>query len=142
MVDVGAGLRPGQGGQMKTQTYALRELSQLRRVQLVVQLGLSGKNNAQHLFLGGLHARQHAHFLEHAVAQVLRLIDDEQYLASVAVLFRQKLIERREHFRLFHVERRKAELHEDALQKRGGRQLRLVDLRHDRIALQFTQEGL
>ena len=126
---------------MEAQAHALRELKQFGRIELVVELRLSGENDAQRLFLGGLDAGQHAHFLEHAVAEVLRLVDYQQHLAPADVLFHQELIQRRQDLRLLHVEGREAELHQDGLQKRRGRELGLVDLRHDGIGLQFAQEG-
>ena len=48
-------------GQMKAQPDALRELHQFRGIELVVELGLAGQDDAQHLLLGGLHAGEHAH---------------------------------------------------------------------------------
>src|SRR4029077_12873339 len=53
---VRAHFRRGQGRQMKSQAYALRELYQLRRVQLLIELGLAGQDDAQHLLFGGLYA--------------------------------------------------------------------------------------
>ena len=41
-----------------------------------------------------------------------------------------------------HLERRKSELHQHAVQETGGRQLGLVDLRNDDVLLQFVQERL
>ena len=83
----------GERGQMETQTHALRELLQFGRIELVVEFGLAGENDAQGLLLGGLYAGQHAHFLEHAVTQVLRLVDDQQHLAPADVLFHQELVQ-------------------------------------------------
>jgi hypothetical protein len=58
------------------------------------------------------------------------------------VLLGQKLIERRQHFRLFHVERCEAELHEHGLQKSRGGELRLIDLRDHHVRLELAQESL
>jgi hypothetical protein len=128
--------------EVEAQADALRELQQLRRVELLVELGLPGENDAQHLFLGGLDAREQAHFFEHPVAQVLRLVDDQQHLAIVGVLLDQEGIERAQHFRLLHLERREAELHQHRLQELDGRELRLVDLRNHHVLLELPQECL
>ena len=70
--------------QMEAQADALRELHELRRIELFVELGLAGENDAQHLLLGGLDAGQHADLLEHLQREVLRLVDDQQHLAAGA----------------------------------------------------------
>ncbi len=126
---------------MEAQAHALRELDQLRRVELVVELGLPRQDDAQHLVLGGLHAREHADLLEHLVAEVLRLVDDQQHLAAVGVLLDQEIVERREHLGLPHLEGLEAELHQHALQELDRRHLRLVDLADHHVLLQLAQEG-
>ena len=112
---------------MKAQANALRELLELGRIELVIELGLARQNDAQHLVLGGLDAREQTHFLEHALRQVLRLIDHQHHLAASAVLLEQEIVERREQLRLLHVERLEAELHQHRLQELDRRHLRLVD---------------
>ena len=55
---------------------------------------------------------EQADFLEHAQAEVLRLVDYEQHLAAGRVLLDQELVERREQLRLAHLEGLEAELHQ------------------------------
>src|SRR5258708_585915 len=142
MIDVRRCLSLGEGGKVKSQAYPLHELNQLGRIELVAELRLPCENDAQGLLLGGLDARQQAYLFEHAVTQVLGFIDDQQNLAPIDMLFHQELIQRRQDFRLLHVEGRKTELHQDGLQERRRRQLGLVDLCDDGIGLQFAQESL
>src|SRR5205085_12595978 len=52
--------------QVKAQPHALHELCELGRVELVVELGLPGENDPQHLVLGGLDTREQADLLQHA----------------------------------------------------------------------------
>ena len=94
--DVGLGLLRRQRREMEAQADALRELDQLRRVELLVELGLPGEDDPQHFLLGRLDAGEHADLLEHAVREVLRLVDDQQNLAAGRVLLDQELVERRD----------------------------------------------
>src|ERR1051325_2582651 len=49
MLNVGSHLLRRQRGQMESQTDALRELNELRRIQFLIELRLSGENDAKHL---------------------------------------------------------------------------------------------
>ena len=138
MIDVRGGLRRGERREMEPQAHALHELDELLGIQLVVELRLSRQDDAQHLFLGGLDAGQHAYLFEHAVAQILRLVDDQKHFASGDVLFGQELIQGREHLRLLHVERGEAELHQNRLQEGRRRQLGLVDLGDHHVGLELA----
>ncbi len=142
MIDIGDGLGARERGQVEAQSHALHELNQFPGIELLVELGLSREDDAQHLLLGRLDAREHANFLEHLVAQVLRLVDDQHDLASGDVLLGEKLVEGRQHLGLFHVERREAELHEHGLQECRGGELRLIDLRDHDFRLELAQERL
>jgi len=127
---------------VEAQADALRKLHELRRVQFLVEFGLARQDDAQHLVLGGLDAREHAHLFEDARREVLRLIDDQQDLAVRGVLLDQELVQGGEQFGLAHLEGLEAELHEHRLQELQGRHLRLVDLRDDDVRVQFLEEGL
>ncbi len=107
-----------------------------------MQLGLARQDDAQHLLLGRLDAREQAHFLQHLVAEVLRFVDDQQHPAAVRVLLDQEVVERVEEFRLAHAERAEAELCEQALQELDRRDLRLVDLGDDDVLVDFLEERL
>ncbi len=136
------GVRLGERGQVEAQADALRQLDQHRRVQLVVELGLAGQDDAQHLLLGRLDAGEQADLLEHLVREVLRFIDDQQHAAAVRILLDQEFVERRQQLRLLHAERLEAELHQHGLQEFDRRDLRLVDLRDHHVLLELLEEGL
>src|SRR5450759_3824264 len=140
MIYIRAGLGLRQRPQVKTQADALRKLNKLTRIQLVIQLRLARQDDPKDFFLRRLDARQHAQLFEHAVAQILRLIDDQQDFPAIDVLFHQELVQRRQDLRFLHVEGGETELHQDRLQKLRRRQLSLVYLRDDHVALQFSQE--
>src|SRR3982075_445418 len=125
---------------MESKAYALRELYQLRRVELLIELGLSRQDDPQHLRFGGLHAREQANLLENAHGQVLRLVHDEQHLAAGRVLLDQKVVERRNQLGLLHFEGREAELHQQALEEIDRRDLRLIDLGDHDVGLDFFQK--
>ena len=141
VLNVAARFHLRQRMQVEPQPHALHELGELGRVELVVELGLSGENDPQHLVLGGLHARQQADFLQHAHGEVLCLIDDQQHLAPGGVLLDQEVVDRADELGLAHLEGREAELHQHRLQEVDGRYLRLVDLRHHHVRRHFLEEG-
>ena len=140
MADVRAHLRLGQRAQVEAQPHALAQLDEVLGVELCVQLGLAREDDAQHLLLGRLDAGEQAHFLEHLVREVLRLVDDQQHLAAVRVLLDQEVVERGEQFGLAHAERAEPELRQQALQEFDRRDLRLVDLRDDDVLVDFLEE--
>jgi hypothetical protein len=142
MLDIQLRVGFRQRSQVEAQADALRQLDQTRRVQLLVELGLTRQDDPQHLLLGGLDAGQQADLLQHLVRQVLRLVDDQQHSAAVRVLLHQEFVERRQQFRLLHAERLEAELHQHALQEFDRRDLRLVDLRDHHVLLELLEEGL
>ena len=55
----------GERRQMEAQANTLRELLELGRVELVVELGLAGQDDPQHLLLGGLDTGEQPHFFQH-----------------------------------------------------------------------------
>ncbi len=142
MLDVRAHLGLRERVQVKPQPDALGQLHQLGRVQLLVQLGLAGQDDPQHLLLGRLDAGEQADFLEHAHREVLGLIDDQQHLAPGRVLLDQEVVDGGDQLRFLHLEGREAELHQQGLEKIDRRDLSLVDLRHYDVSLYFLQEGL
>ena len=130
-----------QRAEMETKTDALRELDQFRRVEFLVELGLSGENDAQHLLLGGLDAGQHPDFLEHLQREILCFVDDQQHLAARRILLDEEAVERRDQLGLLHLERREAELHQHRLKEFDCVDLGLVDLRDDHIRIELPQEA-
>ena len=141
VLNVAVRFRLRQRLQVEPQPHALHELRELGRVELVVELGLSGENDPQHLVLGGLHTRQQADFLQHAHGEVLRFIDNQQHLAAGGVLFDQEVVDRADELGFAHLEGREAELHQHRLQEIDGRYLGLVDLRHHHVRRHFLEEG-
>ncbi|MFO1409517.1 MAG: hypothetical protein U1F06_03965 [Steroidobacteraceae bacterium] len=140
--DVGDHVLGAEAREVEAQAHALRELDQFRRVELLVQLRLAGEDDAQHLLLRRLDAGEHAHLLEHALGEVLRLVDDQQHLAAGGVLLDEEVVERRQQLGLLHLEGREAELRQHRLQELDRRDLRLVDLGDDHVLAQLLQEGL
>ena len=140
--DVGLGFLRCQRRQVETQPDALHELYELGGIKLFVELGLSREDDAKHLFLRSLDAGRQADFLEDAVREVLRLVDDQHDLAAGRILLDQELVQRRDQLGLAHLERREAELDEHGLQEFDRGDLCLRDLRDDDILLEFAQEGL
>src|SRR5207248_2319727 len=104
VLDVALGLRLRKRLQVKAQPHALHELCELGRVELVVELGLPGENDPQHLVLGGLDTREQADLLQHAHGEVLRLVDDQQHLAPGGVLLDDAIIDRADELGLAHLE--------------------------------------
>ncbi len=131
-----------QGSQVEAQPHALLELHEFGRVDLVAKLRLPGEDDMQYLLARRLHAREQADLLEHLVAQVLRLVDDQEHLASLRVLLDQELVERRQDFRLAHPERAVAELDQHGLQELDRRDLRLVELRDHDVLVDLLEEAL
>ena len=142
VADVGAHLVVGQRAEVEAQAHALHQLDQLGRIELLVELGLPGQDDAHHLFLGGLDAGQQPDLLEHLEREVLRLVDDEQHLAAGSVLLDQETVDGGDELGLLHLEGREAELDQHRLQEFDRRHLRLVDLRDDDVGVELAQETL
>ena len=142
MQDVGLRLLRREGGQVEAQADALHELDQFRRIELLVEFRLPRQDDAEHFFLGRLDAGEHPDFLEHAVREILGLVDDQEHLATGGELLDQELVERRDQLGLAHLERREAELDEHGLEEFDRGDLGLSDLRDDDVFFQFPQEGL
>lgn len=127
---------------MEPQADPLRKLHEFGGPQLVIELRLAGKNDAQGFVFGRLDSGEQADFFKHAVRQVLRLINDQQYLAAGGVLFDKEVADGGEEFGLLHLERGEAELSEKRLQESDRGQLRLVDLGDDHVLVDLAQERL
>ena len=140
--DVGLGLFRRQRREVEAQADALHQLDQLRRVELLVELGLPGQDDPEHLLLRRLDAGEHPDLLEHAVREVLRLVHDQEDLASGRVLLDEELVQRRDQLGLAHLERREAELDQHGLEELDRGDLGLRDLRDDDVLLELAQEGL
>ena len=140
--DVGLRLLRRQRRQVEAQPDALHQLHEFGRVELVVQLGLPGQDDPEHLLLRRLDAGQQADLLENPVRQVLGLVDDQEHLAAGGVLLDEELVERRDQLGLAHLERRETELDQYGLQELDRRHLGLRDLGDDDVLLELAQEGL
>jgi hypothetical protein len=90
MLDVIFGFYLRKRFDMKAQLDPLRELFEVGRVQLLVELGLTCENYVQYFFISNLQVRQQTNFFQHALIEVLRFVDDEHDLTLLLILIEQK----------------------------------------------------
>ncbi len=138
MADVLSHFAAIERAQVKAQADALHQLLQPRRLDRFAQLRLAAQDDAQHLFLVRLDAGHQADLLQHLVAEILRLVDDQHDLLVIGILLDQVHIEHVEQLDLALVERLEAEFGQHRLQELRRREL---GLRHDGIHDVIIQLG-
>src|SRR5262249_1848445 len=111
-------------------------------IQHLVQLRLADQDHMKDLLLPGLQSREHANFLEHLQAQVVRIVDNQHDLLVLEELVDEKGIQHIQELNLFRIERIQAELDEHRLQKLDLVELRLEYLRDDDVLVQLREELL
>ena len=128
--------------QMEAQPDALRELHQLRRVELLVELGLAGENDAQHLLLGGLDAGEQADLLEHSSERFCASSTISSTLRPAAYCSMRKLLSVAISSAFFILKGEKPNCTSTDCRNSTADDLGLVDLRDDHVRIELAQEGL
>ena len=72
-----------QGWDVVAQLHALNQLLHVRTVEDLVELRLPDEDHVQDLFLARFEPREHAYFLEHFRAEIVRVIDDQHDLLAL-----------------------------------------------------------
>src|SRR5438105_2399904 len=140
--DVLAELLLAHGGDVVAQLHALNQLLHVRMVEDLVELRLPDKDHVQDLFLARFQPCEHAYFLEHFGAEIVRVIDDQHDLPALHELLQQEGIEHVEQFNFLRIERIESEIHEHRLQKLDFVKLRLEYLRNNHVFVEFRQDLL
>src|SRR5258706_10263973 len=96
----------------------------------------------QNLFLARFQPCEHAYFLEHFRAEIVRVIDDQHDLFALHELLQQESVEHVEQLHFLRFERIEPEIHEHRLQKLDFVKLRLEYLRNDHVLIELRQELL
>jgi hypothetical protein len=91
--DIFPGLIFGKGSGAAAKHNALPELAKLRELQLLFKFRLAREDDLQELFCGGLQIGEEADLLQHGIRQVLGFVDDQDDGLSIAVAFKQPMIE-------------------------------------------------
>ena len=90
---------------MKVGGHPLSKLLQLRCPEHVLELRLADQNDLEELMLVDVDVRQHPEFLERLQAEVLRLVDNQDDVATLVMLGIQKLLKLLEQDRVRSLER-------------------------------------
>src|SRR5581483_6887746 len=114
--DVAGDLGRRQRTEPEAERHALAELAEARIRQDHLELGLPRENDLQDLLPRRLEVRQEAELLEHRRVQVLRLVDQEGYVAARSRVLEQELVEALEQDELPATLGRDAELEEDVFE--------------------------
>ncbi len=93
MLDVVPGLVEIQRAQAAAQGDPLAQLAQFVGIEHLPQLRLAHQDDLEELAGAGLQVGEQAELLQDLHAQVLGLVDEEQHLLSLGLLFHEKAVE-------------------------------------------------
>ena len=135
-----ARLRRAERAQAPAHADALAQLAQLVRVELVVELGLPEQQDLDQLRGRGLEVREQPDLLERLGREVLRLVDDQQHAAALALLLEQELVELVRELRARASLREQPELGADRAQQIVAREHRIEDEGHLGVAAEPLEQ--
>src|SRR3989344_2225708 len=134
--DVITGIFFREGLKVVAQPYTLLQLLHFRGIQQVIERGLPNQDDVQYLLFSGFQPGEHADFLKHLHAEIMRIVNHQQQLLELQKILDKKSVEHVEQFNLLGVKRIQAKLDQNRLEKLHLIQLRLKYFRYQYILIE------